>query len=86
MIRTLQLYGDVVDRHPIGDREHGFVDGVRVCLPDKPAGSWYWVADDQLLVPTGAFRTTREAMADAVDAIDAHQRIKSGRRKALEGR
>jgi hypothetical protein len=45
---------------PIGDREHAFVDGVRVCLPCNPKGNWYWVLDGEL-TPTGQFRTERDA-------------------------
>ena len=39
---------------PIGDREHAFVDGVRVCLQCNPKGNWYWVLDGEL-TPTGPF-------------------------------
>ena len=46
---------------PIGDREHAFVDGVRVCLQCNTKGNWYWVLDGELS-PNGAiFRTERDA-------------------------
>ena len=45
---------------PISDREHAFVDGVRVCLQCNPKGNWYWVLDGEL-TPTGPFRTERDA-------------------------
>jgi hypothetical protein len=68
---------------PIGDREHPFVDGVRVCLPRDPAGDWYWTADDGL-VPTGPFRSKDAAYADAMHAIADHQNSRKNRSSAVD--
>ena len=50
----------------VGDREHVFVDGVRVCLPWNSGGSWYWALEGEL-IPTGPFRIERDAAGRHAD-------------------
>ena len=44
----------------VGDCEHAFVDGVRVCLPWNPGGSWYWALEGDL-IPMRPFRPEPDA-------------------------